>query len=569
MSQAHHLQSRFEKAAAAHGAGQMERARVLYRQLLREAPEFADALHALGLLEVQTGNVAEGVALLERSVRLAPANPRFQNNLGEVYRQMKRMAAAIECFRSAIAINPDLAAPHSNLANIMQSRGDVPGAIAEYRKAIALDPTLTIAHSNLLLSLHFNPAATAEEIFAEHVRWAEAHGKPSVTLPDLPPTPSDAPPRRLRVGYLSPDFAFHPVGFFLEPILEHHDHSRFEIFCYSDVPQPDHVTTRMKPMADHWRECSYLPDQQVAEQIRKDNIDILIDLAGHTARNRLRLFAARVAPLQITYLGYPDTTGLKTMDFRITDAVLNPHDPPGRDDALHSEKLFRLPGPFACYRPFEHAPEVRLPPVSYKGYITFGCPARLEKIAPDCVRWWADVLRAVPRSRLLVMSMPRDDAETFAFIGSMLADCGIDAGRVNYVTRQNFANYLLAHNSLDIVLGTYPSNGHTIVCHALWMGVPVIGMSGQNYISRLTASVLTHLGLPELIATTPEQYVQIATALANDIPRLIHLRSTMRQRMTDSALMNYPAFTRQYESALQQMWQSRPSRHPPHPNASG
>jgi protein O-GlcNAc transferase len=550
------LHLRFQKAVEAQESGQMARTRVLYRQLLREAPDFADVVHALGLLEVQTGDVNEGLALLERSVRLAPGNPRYHNNLGEIYRLQKRMALASECFRTCIALDPTFAAAHTNLANILQSRGDVPGAIVEYRKAIALDPKLAIAHSNLLLTMHFDPSNTPEEIFAEHLRWGEAHGRPAVTLPELPPiNPS---PRRLRVGYVSPDFAFHPVGFFLEPILERHDRERFEIFCYSDVPKADHVTNRMKSLADHWFDSSFLPDQLLAERIREDRIDILLDLAGHTARNRLRLFAARLAPLQITYLGYPDTTGLKSIDFRITDPVLNPPSPPGFDDRLHTEELFRLPGPFACYRPFDESPDVEPePPVTRKGYITFGCPTRLEKVSPVCVRWWSQVLAAVPNSRLLMMGMPSDDPEAFDYMGAVLSESGIDMGRVNFIHRQNFFNYLLAHNSVDLIMGSFPSNGHTIVCHAMWMGVPTVPMTGNNCISRLTSSVLTCLGLPELIATSPEQYIQIATDLARDIPRLTELRQTLRQRMAASDLLDHAGFTRKFESALHQMWETR------------
>jgi protein O-GlcNAc transferase len=550
------LQLRFQKAAEAQDAGHMVRARALYRQLLREAPDFADVVHALGLLEVQTGNVAEGLTLLERSVRLEPGNPRYLNNLGEIYRLQKRMTLASECFRTCIALDPTVAGAHSNLANILQSRGDVPGAIVEYRKAIALDPKLAIAHSNLLLTMHFDPSNTPEEIFAEHLRWGEAHGRPAVDLPELPMI--DRSPRRLRVGYVSPDFAFHPVAFFLEPILERHDRERFEIFCYADVPQPDQVTQRMRALAEHWCDSSFMPDQQLAERIREDRIDILIDLAGHTARNRLRLFAARLAPLQISYLGYPDTTGLKSIDFRITDSVLTPPSPPGLDEHFYTEKLFRLPGPFACYRPFDESPDVQPePPVTLKGYITFGCPTRLEKVSPICVRWWSQVLAAVPNSRLLMMGMPSDDPKAFSYMGEVLSSSGIDPGRVNFIHRQNFFNYLLAHNSVDLIMGSFPSNGHTIVCHAMWMGVPTVPMTGNNCISRLTSSVLTCLGLPELIATSPEQYIQIATDLARDIPRLTELRQTLRQRMAASDLLDHAGFTRKFESALHQMWETR------------
>jgi predicted O-linked N-acetylglucosamine transferase (SPINDLY family) len=360
-------------------------------------------------------------------------------------------------------------------------------------------------------------------------------------------------PSCLSVGYVSAHFRRHAVAVFLEPVLAAHDHSAVRVFCYSDVRCPDEVTARFKAHADVWRDVAGLSDEQLAEQVRADRLDILVDLAGHIAGNRMLLFARKPAPIQVTYLGYQATTGLATMDYRLTDAVA---DPPGQTEAFHTEKLFRLPRAFFCYRPPMEMPPVSELPARSAGHVTFASMNNFAKVSPRCLALWARLLKAVPGSRLALLIA--GGAPNAGRILPAFTQAGVDGSRIEFVGRLGLQQYLEMYRRIDILLDPMPFSGHTTTCDALWMGVPVVTLAGPAYVSRMTASVLAHLPLPELIAQSAEQYLAIAAGLATDLDRLADLRRRLRGMMQQSCISDAAGFARDLEAAYQRMCAAGP-----------
>ena len=347
------------------------------------------------------------------------------------------------------------------------------------------------------------------------------------------------------MGYVSPDFVNHAVAYFFEPVLAAHDRVCFEVFCYSDVRVPDKVTARLRALSGQWREIAGKTDEQVAALVREDGIDILVDLAGHTARNRLLVFARRPAPVQVTWLGYPNTTGMDAIDYRLTDLV---SDPAGAE-VRHSEKLVRLPRNFSCYRPSDESPAVGPLPAATAGHITFGCFNHLAKLTPPTLDLWAKVLRDQPASRLLIKSHGLADAETANRVRGEFTARGIEAARIECNGEElSVPRHLGLYNRVDVAFDSAPYNGTTTTCEALWMGVPVLTLAGETHVSRVGASLLTHLGAPEWIAATPADFVAKCRTLTSDLARLSALRAGLRERMRASPLCDAAGFTRDLET---------------------
>jgi predicted O-linked N-acetylglucosamine transferase (SPINDLY family) len=353
---------------------------------------------------------------------------------------------------------------------------------------------------------------------------------------------------RLRVGYVSPDWREHPIGRFMLPLLSNHDHERFEIFCYSDLARPDALTKRLRDLADVWRDTAGLPDDRVARLIRADRIDILVDLTMHMAGSRLLTFARKPAPVQVTYLAYCGTTGLPTIDYRLTDPYL---DPPGSDERFYSEWSVRLRS-YWCYEPLDGAPDVQLPPAQLAARVTFGCLNNFCKVSPESLATWCRLLRALPSSRLLLHAAEGVHRER---LRKRAAAEGIEPQRIEFVGTFPVAKYLEQYHRIDIALDPFPYPGGTTSCDALWMGVPVVTLPGVTAISRGGLSILSNLELPELVAASPDEYVRIAAELAANLPRLADLRATLRERMRISPLMDAPGFARDIEAAYRRMWQ--------------
>jgi predicted O-linked N-acetylglucosamine transferase (SPINDLY family) len=404
--------------------------------------------------------------------------------------------------------------------------------------------------SNLLYTLHFDPAQDRASIWREHLQWHEKfirpHIKPFTGYPNDP-----SADRHLRVGYVSPDFSQNPVGRFMLPLLANHDHKEFEIFCYSDIRRPDAMTERLRACADVWRPSAGVSDERLIETIRADQIDILVDLSLHTRDNRLLVFAHKPAPVQVTYLAYCSTTGLEAMDYRLTDPYM---DPPGRDDDCYSETSVRLPHCFWCYQPIVEQLEVSELPGLRNGCITFGCFNNYSKVSPLSFSNWCRLLKQIPGSRLVLFADPGEHRQR---AWEQFEKEGLDPTRLWFSPFLPAEQYLRQYQQIDIALDPFPYGGGTTTFDALWMGVPVVSLAGDTAVSRAGFSILSNLGLPQLVTTNWDDYITIATQLAKDLPRLGELRSTMRQRMQDSPLMDAPRFARNVEAAFRQMWQDR------------
>jgi predicted O-linked N-acetylglucosamine transferase (SPINDLY family) len=535
--------------AALQKLGRIDEAMAAYREAIRQDPKLAEAHLSLGFLLQTQGRALEAVACCNEALRLNPNSPEAYNNLCVAWTGDGRHDEAIAACRRAIELRPDFAVAYSNLAVAAQSIGLLDDAIGFHRRAVELAPGDAGLHSNLLYMLNYHPALDAASIRAEHRRWGQLHADP-LTAVSAPPEVDRTRGRRLRIGYVSPHFCSHAVNFFTEPILASHDHARFEIFCYSDVQLEDETTTRLRSYADGWRHTLGQTDAQVAAQVRADRIDILVDLTGHiSGGKRMLVFGRKPAPIQVTYIGYQNTTGMQAMDYRLTDAYA---DPPGLTDSLHTERLERLPTTFFCYQPSSYAPEVGPLPAERNGYVTFGSVNAFTKITPQVLDVWAQILLRVPGARLMIRGDMTNSLRER--LQQLFAGHGIAAERLELVNRLPRPAYLELISRLDIALDPIPFNGHTTTCDCLWQGVPVVTLSGDTYVSRFGGSGLATLGLSELITRTPEEYRDCAVALAGDLKRLSEHRATLRARMAASPLLDFKGFTANLEAAYLRMW---------------
>ncbi|HEY7087765.1 MAG TPA: tetratricopeptide repeat protein [Tepidisphaeraceae bacterium] len=531
--------------------GRLDEAIAAGRESVRLKPSDSDAHANLATALHATWKFDEAFAHFECAIKLDSKNVRALNNYGNALLDKENPARAAALYRRAIEIDPGNAEIHNNLGNALSSQARVDEAVECYRRTLALKPDAWHVHSNLLLCLNCLPRS-GDGLLAEHLDWANRHtARLGTGLPRSHKTGN-----RLRVGYVSPDFRRHSVAFFFEPILQHHDRDQFEIFCYSNVQRPDHITQRLEALASQWRPITGLPDEHVAQLIREDGIDILVDLSGHTAHHRLLVFARKPAPVQVTYLGYPNTTGLAAMDYRITDEQ---SDPTGTTEANYTERLLRLPHGFLCYRPPENSPEAR--EVEDRAGVTFGTFNNFAKVTPQIIALWSQILLASSGSRLLIKAECLGDDETRNTVLRWFAAHGVEPSRLELVGREpNFAAHLAMYHRLDVALDTFPYHGTTTTCEAMWMGVPVVTLAGKCHAARVGVSLMTHVGLPELVAGTPQQYVRIATELAGDVDRRRSLRGGMRDRMRSSPLMDAPGFTRNLETSYHQMAEARGRR---------
>lgn len=529
----------------------LEEAVAAYRAAVTQAPGDASMHFRFANLLRDLGRPDEAALQFRQAIALQPIYFEAHANLGNALRDLGQIEPAIASYREAVRLRPDVAECHLNLATGLLSIGLVEDALPESKLAIQMKPTLDEAYTTMLLGLHYR-LQPSQEVLDAHRNWAEVRTQhlPRVQRPALPPSVAAG---RLRVGLISPDFYDHPIAYFLEPLLAEHNRDRLEFTCYSSVARPDAFTQRLQSHSDRWRDVTTLPHEQVAGLITRDEIDILIDLAGHTAGCRLPVLAMKPAPIQVSYLGYPGTTGLALIDYRLTDGYA---DPPGLTDSQYTEKLERLPRTLACYAAPAIAPPVeKLPALRSDrgGHVTFSSFSSLTKIAPETIDLWARALHRVPNSRLAIMARGADGTEFGQRIRSAFAAAGIDSSRIELRPSAAIERYLAFHNEVDVVLDTFPFNGHTTLCHALWMGVPVVSLAGDRFASRLGLSVLSNAGLPQLVADTPEKFGQIAAELVHDLPRLAELRRGLRQQMGQSPLMDRRQFALDFEQALQQM----------------
>jgi protein O-GlcNAc transferase len=564
--------------------GRVDEAQAELVQAIALQPDCADAHHLLGNLLKSEGRFLAAAASLQEASRLAPRNGTISLNLGVAFLKLHALAEAIGCFEralqlepgrpeahnilghallaagrctesiaqleAALKLRPGYSAAHDNLGRALKAQGRTAEAVRHHRLALAGKPDPKV-HSNLLYSLNLLGGIAPAEVYAEHRRWAECYaGKP-----EAPAIIDFNPDRRLRIGFVSPDFVNHAVAYFFAPVLEHLDRDQFEIYCYSNAAVTDEVTEQFRSQAPHWRDIARLSDGETLSLIRRDQIDLLFDLTGHTADHRLLVFARRAAPLQLTWLGYPATTGLTAMDYRLTDARC---DPPGQTEAWHSEELVRVPEGFSCYRPAPDAPIVSPLPAVAAGYVTFGCCNNFAKVTPEMIQLWAAVLGDHPGSRLMLKSRGLADPATARRVRDAFAAAGVGAERICLDGQdRSTREHLRLYHRIDLALDTSPYNGATTTCEALWMGVPVVTLAGETHAARVGASFLTQIGAPDWIAQSAADYRAICRRLAADLPGLAALRVGLRDRVRRSPLCDGPGFARRLASTLRALWVRR------------
>ncbi len=548
-----------------------------------KVPGNFEAIIKIGNTARERGDMGEALACYHAAEQQMPRQSDVLELLGQTYQDLRKADEAADYFRQLVNLYPDSAYAHFLLGNALKEGMNLSESMAEYEHAIKLKPDFIDALHNLgIAKMQDNEPAKAanifqqvldqdenrqdtrscllmclnyyeensREVFVEHRKWEHYLGN---FTPKQPQSSKINTKNTLRIGYVSPDFRAHSVCFFIEPLLQQHDKAAFEVYCYSDVLNPDIVTRRIQPLASSWQDIQHLSDTELARQIRRDKIDILVDLAGHTARNRLAVFAHKPAPVQVTYLGYPNTTGLTTMDYRLTDAWV---DPPGETEQLHSETLFRLANGFLCYDPHNDTATENTDPVT-GAYTTFGSFNNLAKLSPKVIALWARLLHTVPNAQLLLKTKPLKDPATQEKIYQQFAGHGINRKRVElvgWVTGRD--EHLGLYNRVDIALDTFPYNGTTTTCEALWMGVPVITLAGHTHAGRVGVSLLSQVGLTEFIARDADHYIELAAYLASNREQLTQLRSELRSRVAASPLCDASGFARHVEDAYRQMWRN-------------
>ncbi len=537
----------YNLANASHKRAEFTEAAAAYRRALELRPDWPEAYINLGNA-LQAQSEFEGAAIsYSQALALRPNDVDALNNLGSAQRDLGRVDEAIDSFRRCIAIRPDFHIAHCNLGNALRDSGQIAAAVTSYRRAVEFCPTDTISHSNLAYAVHFDPDYDGAAILQENLRWNARH---AAKLWDRARTHLNDrdPERRLRIGYIGADFRDHCQSLFTIPLLSRHDRGRFEITCYANLPRPDSFTQQIMQYADRWRVIAGRSDQSVADEIRADGIDILVDLTMHMSNGRPLVLARKPAPVQVAYLAYPGTTGLAAVDYRLTDPYL---DPRGQSDADYVEKSLRLPETFWCYDPLTDRPSPGPLPATAAGQITFGCLNNFSKVNATTIALWARVLDAVAGSRLLLLSPRGKHREP---VLDRFAQAKIEPDRIEFVEYRPRPQYLDLYRRIDVGLDTIPYNGHTTSLDSLWMGVPVVTRAGHTAVGRAGWSQLSNLGLSELTGWSDEEFVTIAARLACDLPRLEELRATLRTRMQQSPLMDAPRFARHVESAYRRMW---------------
>lgn len=522
-----------------------------YKNAIKVRPNYQEALLNMGNLLQDQEKFNDALLCYRQALNIKPDYAEAYYNMGNALKNLDKLNEALSHYDKALEIKPDYPEVLDNKGIIFKEQGRLDDSISSYRKAIKLRPDYTKVHSDLLFTMQYEPRFDNRTLFIEARAWGE---KQESFFTKKTFYNQNQLERRLKIGYVSPDFHEHSVSYFFLPVIEAHDHERFELFCYYESNKEDNITRKIKDHSDHWRITFGISDNNVVAQIIEDEIDILVDLAGHTANNRLGVFAQKPAPVQVTWLGYPNTTGLSQIDYRLTDKIA---DPEGETDEFNSEILIRLPHGFLCYAPFTKKPEISPLPVKTKGTITFGSFNNLSKVNEWVIETWSDIMNQVPDSTLLLKSKQLADDFTRNRYFDLFSKFGVKMERIKMlpVTASTF-EHLALYNRVDIGLDPFPYNGTTTTCEALWMGVPVISLTGNRHAARTGTSILTRVGLPELIANTNSEYIEIAATLAKDIDRLDELREKLRQQIKESSLCDSEKFISSLEETFTVMWKS-------------
>lgn len=523
--------------------GELPQAIAAFQQALAIQPNYAEAWNNLGVTCHENGHLRPAFEALQRAAQLNPTSAEVHNNLGRLLCDLDQLDEAIAAYQRALELRPHFSDSYNGLAQVFNRCGQVDDAIAALRQITKDSSGFAGARSNLIYTLHFHPAQDAALIAEEQRQWNANFVEP-LRQSFTPHANTREPGRRLRIGFVSPDFCQQVVGRNVLPFFEQHDPATVEIYCYSEVARPDGWTDLFRQHTDHWRHVTGLSDEALANLIRQDAVDILVDLTQHMAGNRLTMFARRPAPLQASFAGYPASTGVETIRYRISDRFLETASTAG-------EHLFLIDS-FWCYSSQRTDIPVTPLPAASNGHTTFGAMNNLTKVNEPLLEIWARILNTVQNSRLLLLAAAGSHRQR---ILDFLQRLGVDSPRVEFLLPCPREEYLRYHQRIDIILDTFPYNGHTTSLDALWMGVPVVSLAGQPSVSRAGLSQLNNLGLPELVAHAEDEFVEIAAQLARDPERLKEFRATLRSRMEASVLMDGAHFTRQIEEAYRAMWQ--------------
>jgi predicted O-linked N-acetylglucosamine transferase (SPINDLY family) len=533
--------------------GRIDEAIVAQQQAISLRPDFALAHANLGNALRLKGHLSESIAAQRKAIQLLPGLPELRTNLALTLSENGQLDESIDEFEESLRLKPNQPSGQSNFGSRLMKTGQIERAVVCFETAAKLAPNDAAIGSNLVFALNFDRRASAAEILARHRQWAAR------ITPERPALFHAAdyvrnPDRKLRIGYVSAYLWDHVIARNMLPLFRNRNKAEFETICYASVTKPDVITSEVRSFCDTWRDIATIPDEAAARIIAQDRIDILVDLTLHLPRGRLLIFGDKPAPIQITFAGYPGTTGMKQIDYRLTDPYL---DPPGETDPFYCEKSIRLPHSFWCYDPdamnssagFDVSPL----PAQSNGFITFGCLNSFHKVNADCLKLWARTMATVPKSRMILLAPP---GKTRDWVKQQFRSEGVEPDRVDFVGRQSHADYLHTYDGIDIGLDSFPYNGHTTSLDSAWMGAPVVTLVGSTVVGRAGLSQLSNLNLAELAARSDEEFIRIVKSLASDIRALAKLRAGLRQRMLQSPVTDCKAFAEAIEIIYRNVWKT-------------
>lgn len=524
--------------------GDLAGAEASFLRAVQVAPQRWQGWAALAHVRQLRGLFAEALADYRRVLLAVPNDGRIHYNTGLVLHELGRIDEAVTCYQQALAFMPPFEELLRSLGAAQMSLGLIDDAIATLQQAMTVAPNSLAVRNDLLMALHYTPAWTPERIFAAFEQFGQDFDAPRASLQSH--SRENGP--RLRLGYVSADLHRHSVAFFIEPIFKHHNHGRFEIFCYYNNDIEDEVSARLRSLADHWVPCRHLSDEQLTARIAADGIQVLVDMSGHTKGNRLGVFARKPAPVQVTWMGFPATTGLKTMDYRLTDAWM---DPPGLTDRFHTERLVRL-RMSAIFQPSPLAPEVNRLPALSSAVFVLACLNSVSKLNAFLVEVWSQLLHRMPHAQLWLASGNQHSAASR--VAGWFASFGIDSRRLRFLPVMPLEQFLALHHQIDVALDAFPFNGGTTTCHSLWMGVPVVTLAGQTSASRQGSAILHGVGLGDWVTETSEAYIERVERAAADLGGLDQLRQNLRCQIRASGESDPAKYTGLLEATFQSLW---------------
>jgi len=516
-------------------------------EMIEANPQRLEIMFELGMLFERTDRLDKAEQYYKKIIESGP-HPTAYDHLGCICIKMMRLPEAVYYLRKAMELLPDNTGIRNSLAHALIQLGETQEGVGLLRKVVDMMPEYSQIHSNLLSSLHYLPDLDRQAIFEEHKRWGQRHAPISMAGTSHDNTVEAE--RKLRIGYISPDFKRHVVSCYIEPLLDEHNRDVVEVYGYGNVVCPDSTTSRLQKKFDCYRNIRDVNDDAVARIVEQDRIDILVDLAGHTKDNKLLVLAFKPAPVQVTYLGYYDTTGIEAVDYLLTDCLTAPPE----SQKFYTEQLAYLPGGAVCYTPPGNAPDVTPLPAAKKGHVTFGAFITNLRFNRPLLEVWAEIMKLTPNSRLLLGFHGGDDEKIQEHYLSQFQECGVSRERIEISGWKAHTEYLKQYGNVDIVLDTFPENGNTTTCDALWMGAPVVSLTGKHQNARKGLSILSRLDMECLAAVTPAEYVARAVALANKPQSLVEIRASMRSRMAQSSLCDAKRFARDVETAYREMW---------------